>query len=78
LLLGRQREDCRWRPVQISDKSWASEFLSSQLHRKYKEEDGGPGQPGHKQKITKAKRAGGEGQVIEHLPSKYKALSTAK
>jgi hypothetical protein len=29
------------------------------------------------QKVAKAKRAGGVVQVVEHLPSKYKALSSS-
>jgi hypothetical protein len=40
----------------------------------------GPGQPGYKarpsQKQPMQKKAGGVAQVIEHLPSKYEALSS--
>jgi hypothetical protein len=44
---------------------------------KCKNEDGGPCQPGQKVRlylqITRAKRAGGMAEVVEHLPSKGKA-----
>jgi hypothetical protein len=47
---------------------------------KQKQEDPGPGHPGHKvnpvSKITEAKRAGNMAQMVELLPSKCEAQSS--
>jgi hypothetical protein len=53
--------------------------LSSQLHGKYKQEDGGPGWLGINvrsyPKNNQSEKYWGVIQVVEHIPSKHKALS---
>jgi hypothetical protein len=53
--------------------------LSSQLPRKPKQGDCSPSQPGHKFEISKKKKKkglGGMAQVVQHLISKRKNLSS--
>jgi hypothetical protein len=67
-------------PSQTNKKLNMVARLSSQLHGRYKQEDHGPGHPWARTQDpiqkNKAKRARGMAHLVEHMPSKYKALNS--
>jgi hypothetical protein len=80
MVKGQSRQKVNEIPSQQKKAEYGGMNLLSQPPGRYKKEDRSSAQPGQKCKTlpqkTKAKRSRGMVQMVEHLPSKCKALSS--